>query len=70
MEAGPRLDTTTGVPAARRRRRPGCAGAPPGCLAGSGGDHAEALAGYEKELRPYVAENQEAGREGALRFGA
>ncbi|AKJ13570.1 FAD-dependent oxidoreductase [Streptomyces incarnatus] len=39
-------------------------------LAESGGDHTKAFAAYEQELRPYVAENQETGREGARRFGA
>ncbi|MEU0003673.1 FAD-dependent monooxygenase [Streptomyces sp. NPDC006314] len=39
-------------------------------LGESGGDHSKAFAAYEEELRPYVAENQETGREGALRFGA
>ncbi|MGW7254752.1 FAD-dependent monooxygenase [Streptomyces sp. NPDC054834] len=38
-------------------------------LAGAGGDHAAAFAGYEAELRPYAAENQAKGREGAAAFG-
>lgn len=33
-------------------------------------DHGKAFAAYERELRPYVAENQETGREGARSFGA
>jgi 2-polyprenyl-6-methoxyphenol hydroxylase-like FAD-dependent oxidoreductase len=39
-------------------------------LAESGGDHTKAFTAYEQELRPYVAENQEIGREGARNFGA
>ncbi|WP_419996318.1 FAD-dependent monooxygenase [Streptomyces boninensis] len=33
------------------------------------GDHAAAFAAYERELRPYVAENQAHGREAAKMFG-
>ncbi|MFE1886003.1 FAD-dependent monooxygenase [Streptomyces diastatochromogenes] len=39
-------------------------------LAASADDHTKAFATYEQELRPYVTENQEIGREGARRFGA
>lgn len=39
-------------------------------LAESGGDHTKAFAAYEQELRPYVAQNQATGREGARTFGA
>ncbi|WP_329124253.1 FAD-dependent monooxygenase [Streptomyces sp. NBC_01465] len=39
-------------------------------LARHGGDHTTAFCEYEKQLRPYVAANQEIGREGAKRFGA
>ncbi|MFI9254273.1 FAD-dependent monooxygenase [Streptomyces sp. NPDC053069] len=39
-------------------------------LAESGGDHLKAFAAYEQELRPYVAQNQQTGREGARSFGA
>lgn len=38
-------------------------------LAEAGGDHATAFAAYEAHLRPYVAENQAKGREGAAMFG-
>ncbi|MFD1539401.1 FAD-dependent monooxygenase [Nonomuraea guangzhouensis] len=38
-------------------------------LASAGGDHASAFATYEAELRPYVAENQEKGRQTAKMFG-
>ncbi|MFI5687215.1 hypothetical protein [Streptomyces sp. NPDC051636] len=38
-------------------------------LAEAGGDHATAFAGYGAGLRPYVAENQATGREGAVAFG-
>ncbi|MFF1461570.1 FAD-dependent monooxygenase [Streptomyces sp. NPDC058330] len=38
-------------------------------LAESNGDHRAAFAAYEAELRPYVAENQAKGREGAAAFG-
>ncbi|MFI1198181.1 FAD-dependent monooxygenase [Streptomyces sp. BHT-5-2] len=38
-------------------------------LALAGGDHPTAFAAYEAELRPYVAENQATGREGAAMFG-
>ncbi|WP_214413322.1 FAD-dependent monooxygenase [Sphaerisporangium fuscum] len=38
-------------------------------LAAANGDHATAFAGYEAELRPYVAENQAKGREAAATFG-
>ncbi|MEV4562794.1 FAD-dependent monooxygenase [Nonomuraea sp. NPDC049419] len=40
------------------------------CLTESGGDHEAAFAAYETELRPYVEENQERGREAAAMFGA
>ncbi|MFE0104550.1 hypothetical protein [Streptomyces sp. NPDC059009] len=39
-------------------------------LAASDGDHAAASTAYETELRPYVAANQQTGREGAAAFGA
>ncbi|MGH4033492.1 FAD-dependent monooxygenase [Actinomycetota bacterium Odt1-20B] len=39
-------------------------------LAASGGDHAAAFTAYEAELRPYIAANQQTGREGAAAFGA
>jgi 2-polyprenyl-6-methoxyphenol hydroxylase-like FAD-dependent oxidoreductase len=38
-------------------------------LASAGGDHATALATYEAELRPYVAENQAKGQQTAKMFG-
>lgn len=38
-------------------------------LASADGDHATAFTAYEAELRPYVAENQARGREGAAMFG-
>ncbi|HEY3506356.1 MAG TPA: FAD-dependent monooxygenase [Actinocatenispora sp.] len=38
-------------------------------LAAADGDHAGAFAAYEAELRPYVAANQDAGREAAALFG-
>ncbi|MFJ9615210.1 FAD-dependent monooxygenase [Streptomyces noursei] len=38
-------------------------------LAEAGGDHVTAFAAYEAEMRPYVAENQAKGREGAAMFG-
>ncbi|MEW9552257.1 FAD-dependent monooxygenase [Nonomuraea sp. NPDC050783] len=39
-----------------------------GELAAAGGDHAVAFAAYEREMRGFVAEHQQAGREGADRF--
>lgn len=39
-------------------------------LASAGVDHASAFAAYEAELRPYAADNQRIGREGAAAFGA
>ncbi|SCE30020.1 hypothetical protein F558DRAFT_00983 [Streptomyces sp. AmelKG-A3] len=38
-------------------------------LAASADDHRTAFTAYEAELRPYVAENQAKGREGARAFG-
>ncbi|MEK2476695.1 FAD-dependent monooxygenase [Streptomyces noursei] len=38
-------------------------------LAEASGDHVTAFAAYEAEMRPYVAENQAKGREGAAMFG-
>ncbi|MFB7508573.1 FAD-dependent monooxygenase [Streptomyces broussonetiae] len=37
-------------------------------LAQAGTDHTKAFEGYERELRPYVAENQRIGQDGAQRF--
>ncbi|MGW8781364.1 FAD-dependent monooxygenase [Streptomyces sp. NPDC055796] len=39
-----------------------------GELAARGGDHTAAFAAYEHQMRPYVAEHQALGREGAERF--
>jgi 2-polyprenyl-6-methoxyphenol hydroxylase-like FAD-dependent oxidoreductase len=39
------------------------------CLTEAGGDHAGAFERYEKELRPYVTENQRLGREAVAAFG-
>ncbi|MCS0599744.1 FAD-dependent monooxygenase [Streptomyces sp. LP11] len=39
-------------------------------LAASGTDHTKAFEGYEREMRPYVTENQELGVEGAQRMAA
>ncbi|GGT25217.1 hypothetical protein ACFFV7_29680 [Nonomuraea spiralis] len=39
-------------------------------LAESGGDHATAFAAYERQIRPYVTDNQQHGREAAKLFGA
>ncbi|MET3988160.1 FAD-dependent monooxygenase [Streptomyces sp. PvR034] len=39
-----------------------------GELAARGGDHAAAFTAYEQRMRPYVAEHQALGREGAERF--
>ncbi|MFD5551088.1 FAD-dependent monooxygenase [Streptomyces goshikiensis] len=39
-----------------------------GELAARGGDHKAAFAAYEEQMRPYVAEHQVLGREGAERF--
>jgi 2-polyprenyl-6-methoxyphenol hydroxylase-like FAD-dependent oxidoreductase len=39
-------------------------------LAASGGDHRAGFAAYERQLRPYVMENQAIGREAAKMFGA
>ncbi|WP_433173838.1 FAD-dependent monooxygenase [Actinoallomurus sp. CA-150999] len=39
-------------------------------LASADGDHAAAFSAYEAELRPYVAENQEKGRQVAAMLGA
>ncbi|MGP8303647.1 FAD-dependent monooxygenase [Streptomyces inhibens] len=38
-------------------------------LAAANGDHCAAFAAYEAELRPYVAENQEKGRQAVAMFG-
>lgn len=39
-------------------------------LAATPGDHRAAFAAYERELRPYITENQARGREAATLFGA
>ncbi|BCY10823.1 FAD-dependent monooxygenase [Actinoplanes sp. L3-i22] len=39
------------------------------CLVEAGGDHAVAFERYERELRPYVTENQRSGREAVAGFG-
>jgi 2-polyprenyl-6-methoxyphenol hydroxylase-like FAD-dependent oxidoreductase len=39
-------------------------------LVSSDGDFRSAFPAYERELRPYVSENQRLGREAAATFGA